>query len=72
MDEGIRAMFEQHRDWFEGDKKIWQPAELQVVYMIFNMSTGENRRDTGCGSCRRAVVNRVKKMYQETKTEDNR
>lgn len=59
----VRALFDQHRSWFETDKKIWQPTELQVVYMIFNMATGENRRDTGCGSCRRAVVNRVKKMY---------
>lgn len=59
----VQALFDQHRNWFETDKKVWQPTELQVVYLIFNKSTGENRRDTGCGSCRRAVVNKVKKMY---------
>ncbi len=65
MDDGVKEIFEKHQEWFEVDKKIWQPAELLVVYTIFNLTTGENRRDTGCGSCRRAVVSRVKKMYQE-------
>ena len=65
MNDEVRALFEQHKEWFESDKKIWQPTELQTAYLIFNKATGENRRDTGCGSCRRAVVNRVKKMYQE-------
>jgi hypothetical protein len=37
--------------------------EVAVAYAIFNLETGENRRDTGCGSCRRAVVTRVKKMF---------
>jgi len=64
MSEEIKALFDQHRSWFESDKKIWQPEELAVAYLIFNKSTGENRVDTGCGSCRRAVVNRVKKMFQ--------
>ena len=63
----VKALFDQHRAWFETDKKIWQSEELQVVYLIFNLATGENRRDTGCGSCRRSVVNRVKKMYQQEK-----
>lgn len=65
MNEEVKAIFEQHREWFETDKKIWQPKELAVAYLIFNLATGENRRDTGCGSCRRAVISRVKKMYQE-------
>jgi len=67
MNDEARALLDQHSDWFETDKKIWQPTELQVVYLIFNLATGENRRDTGCGSCRRAVVNKVKKMYQQEK-----
>ena len=65
MNDGVKEIFEHHQEWFEADKKIWQPGELHVVYTIFNLATGENRKDTGCGSCRRAVVNRVKKMYQE-------
>ena len=65
MNEEVKAIFEQHKDWFEIDKKIWQPGELAVAYLIFNLATGESRVDTGCGSCRRAVVNRVKKMYQQ-------
>lgn len=67
MNEEARALLNQHSEWFESGKKIWQPTELQAVYHIFNLATGENRIDTGCGSCRRAVVNRVKKMYQQEK-----
>jgi hypothetical protein len=59
----VQALFDQHKSWFETDKKIWQPEEVAVAYAIFNLETGENRRDTGCGSCRRAVVTRVKKMF---------
>ncbi len=63
MNEKVKALFDQHKSWFEGDKKIWQPEEVAVAYVIFNLETGENRVDTGCGSCRRAVVTRVKKLF---------
>jgi len=67
MNEEAKALLDQHSEWFEANKKIWQPEELQTVYRIFNLATGENRIDTGCGSCRRAVVSKVKKMYQQEK-----
>ena len=63
MNEEVKALFDKHKSWFKTDKKIWQPEEVAVAYAIFNLETGENRRDTGCGSCRRAVVTRVKKMF---------
>jgi hypothetical protein len=63
MNEEVKALFELHKDWFLTNKKIWQPEEVAVAYVIFNLETGENRVDTGCGSCRRAVVTRVKKLF---------
>jgi len=65
MNEEAKILLTEHREWFVLNKKVWQPEEMAVIYKIFNLSTGENRRDTGCGSCRRAVVNRVKKLAQE-------
>jgi len=65
MNEVAKGLLEQHGQWFQVEKRIWQPQELQIVYTIFNLATGENRRDTGCGSCRRAVIAKVRKMYQE-------
>lgn len=65
MNEEAKILLTEHEEWFRSNKKVWQPEEMAVVYKIFNLSTGENRRDTGCGSCRRAVVNRVKKLAQE-------
>jgi hypothetical protein len=61
----VRKMLEEKAHWYETNgKKIWQPEELLYTYQIFNLHFGENRQDTGCGSCRRSVVNHVRKLYQ--------
>lgn len=65
MMQQVYALLEKHKDWFATkDKKVWQPEELAITYEIFNLHFGENRVDTGCGSCRRSVINHVRKMYK--------
>ena len=61
----VYALLEKHKDWFATkDKKVWQPDELYYTYQIYNMYFGENRVDTGCGSCRRSVIAHVRKLYE--------
>lgn len=65
MTDEVMELLLANQSWFTTDKKVWQPEEMKVVYTIFNLASGDSRRDTGCNSCRRAVVTKVKKMFQE-------
>jgi hypothetical protein len=52
-------------EWYaDTTKRIWQPDELAYTYVIYNLYYGENRRDSGCGSCRRSVIAHVRKLYE--------
>ena len=57
---------------FGSDKRIWPPEELQHAYYLFSLITGESRVDTGCGSCRRAVINRVRGEYRRWKQDQGK
>ena len=57
---------------FGSDKRIWPPEELQYTYYLFQLITGESRQDTGCGSCRRAVINRVRGEYRRWKQDQGK
>jgi len=46
-------------------KSAFQAYEMTIIYMMYNLITGENKRDTGCGACRAGTVNRVRKYYNE-------
>ena len=59
---------EKHRDWFMTKKNTWQPEEMAIAYFVFNAYHTENtpnfqpRVDTGCPSCRSAVVTGCRKI----------
>lgn len=57
---------------FDGTKKFWLPEELALAYRIWNGANAENhgyREDTGCSSCRRAIVQGCVKLAQSISKE---
>ena len=52
---------------FSYGKKTWSLEELALAYEIDNEANGLNNKDTGCGSCRRAVITRVFKLIEKLK-----
>ena len=53
---------------FDGKKSLWQPEELALAYKIWNAANAGThgfRIDTGCSSCRRAIVSGVVKLAQQ-------
>ena len=52
---------------FSYSKKTWSLEELALAYEIDNEANGLNNKDTGCGSCRRAVITRVRKLAERFK-----
>jgi len=50
--------------WYDGRKRAWSPADLKEAYELHNKLTGQNKRDQGCGSCRRAVIQTLQHQYQ--------
>jgi hypothetical protein len=46
-------------------KQAFQGYEMTIMYMMYNLITGERKHDTGCGACRTSTVNRVRKYYNE-------
>jgi len=51
-------------DLFTDGRRTWSLEELALAYEIDNEANGLNNRDTGCGSCRRAVISRVRKLAE--------
>jgi len=49
---------------FSPERRTWTPQELALAYEIDNEANGLRNRDTGCGSCRRAVIARVRKLTE--------
>jgi hypothetical protein len=52
---------------FSDGRRTWSNEELALAYEIDNEANGLNNRDTGCSSCRRAVISRVRKLAERFK-----
>jgi hypothetical protein len=52
---------------FTDGRRTWSVQELALAYEIDNEANGLGNRDTGCGSCRRAVISRVRKLAERIK-----
>ena len=52
-------------NWYDGRQRAWSPQDLKEAYDLYNRLTGQNKRDQGCGSCRRAVIQALQQKYQE-------
>lgn len=56
-----------HKEKFNGTKNTWHPEEITLAYLIWNEANADKfppKVDTGCGSCRRAVITGVVKLAQ--------
>ena len=49
---------------FNDGRNTWTVQELALAYEIDNEANGLSNRDTGCGSCRRAVIARVRRLAE--------
>ena len=49
--------------YFSGLKSTWTGTDLQNIYRLYNAITGQNKKDTGCNSCRRESINFVRDEY---------
>ena len=63
----VFALIQEHEELLKKPKGVWQPGELAPIYKIYNVYTGENKQDAGCGACRTGVVNKVRAIYEEYK-----
>jgi|DEB0MinimDraft_10_1074344.scaffolds.fasta_scaffold12398_5 hypothetical protein len=50
--------------WYSGIKRSWSPADLREAYELHNRLTGQNKSDSGCNACRRAVIQTLQHQYQ--------
>ncbi len=48
-------------------RQVFQAHEMAQMYKIYNLYTGQLKRDSGCGACRTSVMNKVRKIYEEYK-----
>jgi type I site-specific restriction-modification system R (restriction) subunit len=51
-------------NWYDGRKRSWAPGDLAQAYTLYNRLFKTNKKDTGCPSCRRQVVEALKSAYQ--------
>lgn len=63
----VYAAIQEALPLLEKPRQVFQPQEMAQIYKIFNLYTGQNRQDGGCGACRTNVVNKVRKIYEEYK-----
>jgi len=49
---------------FGEGRRTWSVEELALAYEIDNEANGLNNRDTGCGSCRRSVISRIRNLVK--------
>ena len=50
---------------FDGSKRSWSPEQVAMCYRIYNGHSGDSKRDTGCGSCRKHVIANCRKIAQD-------
>lgn len=53
--------------YFNGLKSMWSGQDLQDIYRLYNLLTGQNKQDTQCPSCRRQTINYVRDQYVQLK-----
>lgn len=63
----VIALVEKHEALITGPKGTWKTWELAWMYEIYNLYTGEKKKDQGCGACRQSVINKVRLIHEEYK-----
>lgn len=52
---------------FEGQNRQYSPQQIAMIFSLYNRAFGENKKDQGCGSCRRNVLNKLSFIYYDLK-----
>jgi hypothetical protein len=63
----VYALIQEYEPLLSKPKGVWQAPEMAIIYKIYNLYTGSNDKDSGCGACRTNHVNRVRRIYEEYK-----
>lgn len=63
----VDEILTQNEELFTNPVRNWSVEELSIAYALVNAHTGQNLRDTGCGSCRRGTIGRAIKIYNDWK-----
>lgn len=50
---------------YDGRNRSWTPADLAQAYELYNKLFGTTKKDQGCPSCRRQVVEALKVEYKK-------
>jgi len=65
MNQEAIKIFKDYNDWFAIPKGSWTTEDFKVCYKLYNLLTGQNRKDSGCSSCRRVVINKLRQEYKK-------
>lgn len=71
MTESHKQEILQKSSWLDNTKRHWTPDELKWAYRLYNEITKSNRKDTGCRSCRKQIVDFLKIKYKEITSQNN-
>lgn len=53
----------QYTHWFNGMKSTWSSDDLIEAYNLYNRIHGTSKKDVGCPSCRREVIDSIRDIY---------
>jgi hypothetical protein len=67
--EDWQILLDENLDLFKPVKRTWTPEEMQKAYFIYNGHYGKSLRDTGCGSCRRSVLQHLFNIAEKRREE---
>lgn len=56
--------------WFNGLKNTWSSDDLIEAYNLYNRINGTNKKDVGCPSCRREVIDFLRDTYLRLRNRD--
>lgn len=61
----VYAAIQEAEPLLKQPRQVFQAHEMALMYKIYNLYTGENKKDGGCGACRTNIMNKVRKIYAE-------
>lgn len=65
MTEEARTKLLEHKEWLARPKGVWSTDDLKWAYDTYALITGENKKDQGCNSCRRQVIETLRFHYNK-------
>lgn len=62
----LQELIQQYGSLFTNpNKRTYPAAEMAIAYQIMNAHDNTNVQDTGCSSCRRTTLARVRKIISK-------